>query len=297
VVIILCIITADGRYSGNMDRRRWSCYRRWLNASVPIIGSLARRVAIWGLSRAVRRGDEVAARDLAEHLVRRGLSSRSPVGRALAGAKGQSAINAVCMLWYATRNVPLAALIKECGWVASGPLRLRVLTALRSGRFAPVSAESAAIVPIAIAACGDSDREIAAAAPRLLSSLTRDKAIAALCAAALAGNENALRAAIESGFLSADARSKSLYPQLALYLPPESRPETIAPTPPPSVPRRSQQVRQACASVVANNDAGGSVTIKLEGGTVTVTPDESSAVDSLLTAALQVARGVSAWAA
>ncbi|MEX0586593.1 MAG: hypothetical protein WD176_08115 [Pirellulales bacterium] len=280
-----------------MDRRRWSCYRRWLGCNLPVVAVLARRIAIWGLARAVRRGDEVAARDLAEHLVRHGLSARSAAGRALAGAKDQSVVNTVCMVWYATRNRTLAQLLKECGWVASGPARLRVLTALRCGRFASLSGESAAIVPLTLIACEDSDRQIAAAAPQLLCSLTREDAISDLCHAALNGNVHALRAAVESGYLPADARSKALYPQLALYMPPETVAESCALSPLPRVPRRAQAVREACDSAVREEAEQSCVTIKLEGGTVTITPVASRPVDSLLSAALQVARGVSAWAA
>ncbi len=72
-----------------------------------------------------------------------------------------SAVDAACEIWHRTRSPELEALLVGCGWVATSPPELRVLTALKANR--PIDLRAGLLVPL-LSAAADRDPDIAARA-------------------------------------------------------------------------------------------------------------------------------------
>jgi HEAT repeat protein len=101
--------------------------------------------------------------------------------RALWNIHDQSAVDAVCAVWAATRHPGLVALLKQRGWVASEPTRVRVLTALKMDRLEGVTGAGPEVVGPLAEACQDVDEVIQRRAQRCLVNLTDLDTIDALC--------------------------------------------------------------------------------------------------------------------
>ena len=148
-----------------------------LESRVPLVGGAVRRAA---------------ARKLAEDsgpaavpILAGALSSFDPqvvelAGAALRSLKSQPAIDALCGLWAKARDARLGDLVAQCGYVASQPLDVRVLSALKADRAGDVSGEASA-VEVLLRALDDSDSDVAARVGAALRSLKSQPAIDALC--------------------------------------------------------------------------------------------------------------------
>jgi len=144
---------------------------------VPLIGGWMRRYAARAL---VAEGSPVAVGALAGAVAR----SEDRRVRAIAlEAIGQitkpSCIDAVCVVWAATRQPDLAALIAERQWVASAPIEIKTLSALLAKRLTNITRSGPAIVQPLVAACLDQDAGIAGQASLALGNLTNPKTRAA----------------------------------------------------------------------------------------------------------------------
>lgn len=148
-----------------------------LECRVPLVGGAVRRAAARKLA-----ADSGPA---AVPILAGALSSFDPevveiAGAALSSLKSQPAIDALCGLWAKDRTARLGDLIAQCGYVASTPLNLRVLAALKADRAADVSGDAGA-VKVLVQALSDSDSELVARAGAALRSLKSQPAIDALC--------------------------------------------------------------------------------------------------------------------
>src|SRR5262249_28359117 len=98
----------------------------------------------------------------------------------------QPAIDAVCAVWTATRHAVLADVLTARTWVASAPLDIRVLTALKVQRRELTTPLGPEVVAPLLAACGDNDSTIAQqarlAVGELASPETRVALADTLCA-------------------------------------------------------------------------------------------------------------------
>lgn len=100
---------------------------------------------------------------------------------ALRRLKGGPAIDRLCGLWAEGRDGGLRTLVRECGYAAAGPTKVRVLSSLLTGK----AITDADAVPLLVEALEDDDGGIREAAERSLRSLKERDAIDALCQQAI----------------------------------------------------------------------------------------------------------------
>lgn len=100
------------------------------------------------------------------------------------------AIDAFCREWAKSRSPELEEILLEAGYLAAQPLRLRLLTVLKTNADRVMLAEGTELVPELLAAVDDPDRGIAGLARRLLLTLTDRQAIDTVCETVLADPEN-----------------------------------------------------------------------------------------------------------
>lgn len=133
-------------------------------------------------------GEQVDARHVPGLLEALGDSDRaieSGAERLLRALRRQPAIDALCRAWAEGRDRRLGAIVAECRYVASGPLRVRLLTELNAGvvKAGSLGAEETAVV---VEALDDVEGPIRERAGAALRALRRQDAVDALCEAAIA---------------------------------------------------------------------------------------------------------------
>src|SRR5690554_5309598 len=80
----------------------------------------------------------------------------------------QGCIDQVCAIWSHSRQKDLGVLLEQSGWVASGPDRLALLTALKSGRLETVTTAGPELVKPLLQATRDEDPTVARQARQAL---------------------------------------------------------------------------------------------------------------------------------
>jgi len=95
--------------------------------------------------------------------------------------RNAAAIDALCLRWSAKREVILADVLAQGGFVSRGPARARVLSALKLGRIEIVTSGRGDIVPPLVQACQDVDPVIAERAFTAAHQLKQVEAQEALC--------------------------------------------------------------------------------------------------------------------
>ena len=93
----------------------------------------------------------------------------------------QACIDVVCQVWVNTRHQTLANLLVKNVWVASKPVEIRVLSALKTKKLAIVTGGGKEIVEVLLEALKDRDAEIAKRAKLCAIALTNADAINYLC--------------------------------------------------------------------------------------------------------------------
>jgi WD40 repeat protein len=100
---------------------------------------------------------------------------------ALSQLRKPACIDSVCQVWATTRHQKLANLLVKKGWVASAPVEVKVLTALKTGQLRVVTGGGKEIVEPLLGAFKDKDSEIASRASQSAVALTNPDAIDYLC--------------------------------------------------------------------------------------------------------------------
>lgn len=121
-------------------------------------------------------------------------------------------VNVLCGLWAEQRSLRLSEAVKQAGYVASRPTRVRLLTALKAGRQEIAQKVSAEGVPILVGALKDQDPEVAdrslEALRRLLTPEARDR----LCQIAIEQDHQQVRQiCLESGYLPSLPEQRALF--------------------------------------------------------------------------------------
>lgn len=119
--------------------------------------------AIHMLAEAAARSDDEEVRALALESLRQVTS--------------QAGIDAVCSVWFTTRNSSLTGLLTDSGWIASAPVELRIFSALKVWRLEEVAEGGEDIIDPLLRACADADPEIARRARHCLVNLKNHAAI------------------------------------------------------------------------------------------------------------------------
>jgi len=121
-------------------------------------------------------------------------------------------IDALCGLWQQNRAPLLEKAILQCGYVASQPAQIRVLSALKTGSTETITAGSAEFVSPLIQACHDIDPVIARQAQSAVLQLQRPQAQDEVCRIFIEQNDPiALQAAEKAGYLPQDAGQRALF--------------------------------------------------------------------------------------
>ena len=129
----------------------------------------------------VRDGYPEAVLVLAEAFARTDGQVRNTVVESLRQVADQHFVNTAWAIWATTRHTSLAALLTECGWVASAPEELEVLSALKAGRLEVVTAGGVEVVTLLLQACEDADTTVAGQAQLALQQLKNVEAQETLC--------------------------------------------------------------------------------------------------------------------
>ncbi len=121
-------------------------------------------------------------------------------------------IDAICEVWAENRNLELAKFLKLKGWIASKPIQVKILTALKTGHKDIIKGENASIIKLLLQCLQDEDSEIAQRAREWLLSLKNSELQEELCR--LASEENhqlALEIANEAAYVSSDPQQAALF--------------------------------------------------------------------------------------
>jgi WD40 repeat protein len=162
-----------------VDEQQFEKNRQQLHNQTPLAGYWMRRSAA---GRLIKDASSETIRVLAEELPRvKDPAVRNRILSAFRNIKNQNDINNICVIWQKTHQEHLGRLIKECRWIASYPVDLRVFTALKSGQKEKIAGNGAEIVAPLLAACNDMDGWIRGEAVCLLGQLKNQAAINEFC--------------------------------------------------------------------------------------------------------------------
>jgi hypothetical protein len=187
------------------ELERW---RRALRFRFPLLGRFIRSGAMAELEG--RRDDPDVVPILVEALGVADPKVMNRAGAALRALREQRAIDALCELWADSREDRLATIITERGYVASQPLAVQVLSALKCG--ARLALERADLVPPLVAALTDRDDVIRSRASGTLEGLPPGLARDALCNAAIQDPAGpAARICVENGMRPSDHERACLF--------------------------------------------------------------------------------------
>jgi HEAT repeat protein len=150
-----------------------------LYSQVPLIGGCLRQRAAQALA---QDGSPDAVRILAKAIARSNDRQVLAIALdALRQIRKQQCIDEVCEVWAITRHKDLANLLIKKGWVASVPVDIKVISALKAGQLEVVTQGGAEIVEPLLKAFSDADSEIASRASQCAIALTNPDAIDYLC--------------------------------------------------------------------------------------------------------------------
>ncbi|MBI3800389.1 MAG: HEAT repeat domain-containing protein [Deltaproteobacteria bacterium] len=157
-----------------MERRQLERSKKRLENRWPLVGTWMRRSAVRQLA---EDSSAEAVPLLVEALRDSDEQVRATADTALRNLKKRDAIDALCALWVTQRTAVLRAIIRERGYIASQPAKVRVLLSLLINR----PATDAEAVPLLVEALADVDEQVRAAADTALRNLTERDAIDTLC--------------------------------------------------------------------------------------------------------------------
>jgi hypothetical protein len=121
-------------------------------------------------------------------------------------------IDAFCQVWADTRHKNLTNLLVKKSWVASAPIDIRVLSALKIKQLQVVTRGSEEIVEPLLNAFRDHDSEIANRASEYVISLTNSEAIDYICHLAIKqGHQLAHQIAIKAQYAPREPNQRALF--------------------------------------------------------------------------------------
>ena len=168
--------------SGNkvkIDSEELEIFQKMMFSRTPLIGSWLKQSSVLGLSQS---NYPKAIQILAETLTRS--SDRelcSLIFQRLRKLTKQSCVDEICRVWATTRHPELASLLTQQGWIASNPIDVRVLNALKVRQVEALIRERAEVVEPLLQAYEDSDSIIAKEAKLAIQQLQNPEAQEALC--------------------------------------------------------------------------------------------------------------------
>ena len=193
-----------------MDPKRLEKLRLRLDSKTPVLGWWRRRRAVQALARSP---SPAAVRTLAVALTEHESGPlRTRVAAALRRLSQPKAINAVAAVWQETRHPCLEAILLEERWLATEPIELKVLTALKFGQAKGLLERGAEVMEPLMRACEDSDPEIAGRALGVLGGLRNPNDVEAFCDLVIRTSQSPLRKlAVEKGYVPRDPARRALF--------------------------------------------------------------------------------------
>ena len=182
-------------------------WRAALKSRIPLIGSMRRRGAMAEVESSAN--DVRVVRLLMEVLSSSDEEIARRADQALRGLALPAAVDVLCAEWAKSRDRRLESIVVEKKYVASKPLELRLLTALKCGkRMGPVPPRA---VPLLLPLIDDSDATIATGAESSLREQPEGEARDALCDLAIREPKGtAARICVEQQFRHTDPRQNAL---------------------------------------------------------------------------------------
>lgn len=102
-------------------------------------------------------------------------------GEVIRGLRNPASIDALCQAWQSSRSPALAEIMRQASYVAQKPPAARVLSALLVNQLETVMSGRSEVVAPLVAACEDTDKEIAARARQCLPHLNNQAAVDEFC--------------------------------------------------------------------------------------------------------------------
>ncbi|NDD28953.1 MAG: WD40 repeat domain-containing protein [Proteobacteria bacterium] len=156
-----------------MDALELEETRQKLYNRLPLVGARQRQQAAEALAAAAMAGHPQPARVLAEALASHFDDKIKQMAfNALRELQQTRTVNAVCAVWESTRSADLAALIKDCRWVATTPFELRVATALLARRTSIFEDDDPQMAVALLEACTSTDTLVAREAARAVTLIS-----------------------------------------------------------------------------------------------------------------------------
>ena len=147
--------------------------------SIPVIGRCLQKKAVTALA---EDNSPDAVKVLAKAVTRlKDEEIKDIVLDALGKLRNQRCIDAFCQVWADTRHRDLTNLLVKKNWVASAPVDVRVLSALKAKQLQVITNSGKEIVEPLFNAFQDKDTEIANRASECAISFTNPKAIDYIC--------------------------------------------------------------------------------------------------------------------
>jgi hypothetical protein len=161
-----------------MDRDELEHLVQRLHDHTPLFGTRARRTACEKLAQS---NNADALPYLVEALYDTDSLVKETAYNSLSNLKDSYSVNILCALWAKERDAILGTIIEEQAYIATHPVEIRVLSALKAGRpeFAGNSPDS---VPVLISLRRDRDSKVSHVCDKALRSLSTQEAVDALCA-------------------------------------------------------------------------------------------------------------------
>lgn len=163
-----------------MEQNKLQKLKSQLYSETPFFGESKRKQAALELK---KDGDPLAIKILAQALINSDdLQVQNIALEAVRGINNNpGCINAVCGVWAESRHLELTKLLKLRGWVATAPIEVKVLTALKVPRLELLQEEGVEILEPLLQALDDTDEEIALWARNCAIALKNPETVAFLC--------------------------------------------------------------------------------------------------------------------
>lgn len=188
--------------------------RQKLYSRLPLVGARQRQQAVETLAEAARGGHPQCTRLLAEALASHFDDKIQQVAfTVLHDLQDPRTVNAVCAVWETTRSADLAALIRDCRWVATTPFKLRVMTALLARRTSIFEDDDPQMAIALLDACGEPDPHVAREATRALTLISDPGMRESLCELVTYREcpEPAIDAIVNGGYTPTDKPTRALF--------------------------------------------------------------------------------------
>ncbi|MGQ9675540.1 MAG: hypothetical protein ACUVX1_07735, partial [Chloroflexota bacterium] len=184
-----------------------------LYSTTPIVGGRKRAMAARGLAEFAIAGSELATKTLAEAVDKH----PDPFVRELACAslrqlRSECCVDAFCEFWQRNPSAILDNILITSNYIASKPLNLRVLTALKVGQVGVIDTASREVIQPLIDAAESQDQAVATRARQTLANLRSQETVDAFCARWVENPSPVLDSILtEAGYLaSGPARARVL---------------------------------------------------------------------------------------